>query len=121
MKTWCDPKTGLEWLLNANYFEKLILWEDAVEACKSLGNGWRLPTIQELASLIDYTQHNPALPKGYQFYNVQSTYYWSATTYVANSTYAWCVNMCNGTVCTYYSAHDFYVWPVRDVRGDYKT
>jgi len=32
--------------------------------------GWRLPTIQELASLVDQTQSNPALTSGHPF-NVQ--------------------------------------------------
>jgi hypothetical protein len=46
--------------------------------------GWRLPTVQELASMIDLTQASPPyLPSGHPFINVQtgfSDYYWSATT-----------------------------------------
>lgn len=44
--------------------------------------GWRLPTIQELASLVDQTQSSPALTSGHPFTNVQAgqfACYWSAT------------------------------------------
>ncbi len=41
--------------------------------------GWRLPTIEELASLVDITQ-DPALAADNYFTNVQSSGYWSATT-----------------------------------------
>jgi Protein of unknown function (DUF1566) len=59
--------------------------------------GWRLPTNQELASLIDPTQSNPALPSGHPF-TVQLSpfpFYWSATTWVMNANLAWVVNFNN--------------------------
>ena len=40
---------------------------------------WRLPTIQELASLIDSTQNEPAIKSGHPFLNVNSDPYWSGT------------------------------------------
>ena len=45
--------------------------------------GWRLPTTQELRSLIDYDPSNtssPRLPPGHPFIGVQRDVYWSATT-----------------------------------------
>ena len=60
-----------------------------------MGNrkGWRLPSIQELASLIDPTvpPPGPTLPPGHPFSNVQVNY-WSATTYAVSSASAWVVN-----------------------------
>ena len=44
--------------------------------------GWRLPSVQELRSLIDYDPSNtgsPRLPPGHPFSGVQSDAYWSAT------------------------------------------
>jgi Protein of unknown function (DUF1566) len=42
--------------------------------------GWRLPTIQELASLVDTSQAEPALTNGNPFTNViTDDCYWSAT------------------------------------------
>jgi hypothetical protein len=49
----------------------------------TLGNrlGWRLPTVNELASLVDPSRSDPALPAGHPFNDVQlSDHYWSATT-----------------------------------------
>ena len=51
-------------------------WLTAIVYCyyKTVGGrkGWRLPTIEELASLIDASQNNPALPNDHPFLNVQS-------------------------------------------------
>ena len=127
IKPWRDPKTGLEWSVDANYFEKPMSWEAAVKACKFLGNGWRLPTIQELVSLIDYTQHDPAPPKGHPFNNVMSYqtqssysyyYYWSATTYAYNTEKLQSYYMDRGYVNRSYKTYNYYVWPVRDARED---
>jgi hypothetical protein len=43
--------------------------------------GWRLPTLQELASLVDPSVPfpGPTRPAGHPFSNVQSGNYWSAT------------------------------------------
>ena len=60
--------------------------------------GWRLPSVAELASLVDPTQSNPALPTGHPFSNVQSTFYWSATTLAVDPPLAWIVVFFNGVV-----------------------
>jgi len=43
--------------------------------------GWRLPTVDELASLLDPSVPlpGPALPAGHPFTNVQASAYWTAT------------------------------------------
>lgn len=46
--------------------------------------GWRYPTIEELASLVDPNQ-SPALPSGHPFVDVFPMPYWSATTYTCAS------------------------------------
>lgn len=48
------------------------------------GRGRRLPSVVELASLLD----NPALPTGHAFSKVQPTGYWSATTHAADPSIA---------------------------------
>jgi hypothetical protein len=67
-----DKETGLVWEQSPS--EKKEQWFVALNKCFGLtkGNrlGWRLPTIEELSSLIDPTQSNPALPSGYPFGNV---------------------------------------------------
>lgn len=46
----------------------------------SSAGDWRLPTMEELCTLIDFSRRDPALPNGHMFLNVPSGYHWSATT-----------------------------------------
>lgn len=112
-----DKETGLVWAADANIFETET-WSNAIYWCADLDlggrKGWRLPTREELASLLDASETEPALPLGYDSYfsNVQSSQYWSSTPRV-DMTRAWYVDM--GTSAVNNSPQDFlkYVWPVR--------
>jgi hypothetical protein len=68
-----DKATGLIWRKNANLTGQPVTWDDALQAVKKLNqqcsheshpdnsNSWRLPNINELESLVDCSQHSPAL------------------------------------------------------------
>jgi hypothetical protein len=60
--------------------------------------GWRLPSVAELASLVDSANSNPALPTGHPFSNVQSARYWSASTLADDPANAWLVLFFDGLV-----------------------
>jgi len=49
---------------------------------------WRLPTIQELFTLVDYSRCNPAIDTTI-FPNTEASSYWSSTAYAHNPNYAW--------------------------------
>jgi Protein of unknown function (DUF1566) len=76
-----DRETGLVWEQSPS--TSRVLFDSGFCNDKNVGNrkGWRLPTIQELASLVDPTvaSPGPTLPAGHPFSNVQSSLYWSAT------------------------------------------
>jgi hypothetical protein len=78
-----DNETGLVW---ASPRTGTYTWVDARLACANDTTGglkgWRLPSVHELATLVDPTQTNPALPAGHPFVNYQWSFYgyWSATT-----------------------------------------
>jgi hypothetical protein len=112
-----DTDTGVMWLQNANHFNDTFEWQDSVDVCAALDfaghNDWRLPTVKEIISLIDYGENNPVLPKGHPFKNVQSDFYWSASSYVPDPHYAWGVYMGSGTVNYNHRSYNGYVWPVR--------
>lgn len=115
-----DKETGLVWEQSPDG-ENRYTWEDAQEYCNTLTTGgrmgWRLPTIQELASLVDRSQSYPALPKGHPFSNVQSSYYWSATTATKNIGGAWVVNFSLGQLGYPGELNSYFVWCVRGGQG----
>ncbi len=119
-----DNLTGLIWLKNANCFGQQT-WANALTAANTLNSpecglsdssaegDWLLPNLREQQSLLYYGWYRPALLSGHPFTGVQCNYYWTSTTYAANSSYAWAVNLDGG-----YDLHDFktyiaHVWPVR--------
>lgn len=114
---WADGSTN-----NKGNKMKTCAWQEAMGFCDNLNyaghKDWRLPTLKELHSLIDYSQNDPALPEGHPFVSVQSKYYWSSTSYAGNSSGAWDVNMDYGYVDGYYKENNGYVWPVRGGRYD---
>jgi hypothetical protein len=98
-------------------------WLEAQESCntRTVGGrkGWRLPGIQELASLFDPNNPggNPDLPPGHPFSNVQSSGYWSATTGAFGPSVAWVVDFSNGGVFTDGKAATVFVWCARGGQG----
>jgi hypothetical protein len=123
-----DNLTRLIWMKNANAFGTKT-WNDALTAANGLASGsadltdgsqagdWRLPNFRELHSLVDITRVFPALPEGHPFTNVQSSlqssYYWSSTTYVDFTGYAWYVDFAGGAVTTFTKSDNCFVWCVR--------
>jgi hypothetical protein len=91
-----DRETGLVWEQSPS--SNTTDWSSARFSCtnKESGGrrGWRLPAMDELASLIDPTVPSPAfaLPPGHPFANVQSGDYWSATTSATSDAAAWFVS-----------------------------
>jgi len=117
-----DRETGLVWEKSPDTTGRE--WQVAQFHCnqRTVGNrkGWRLPTIQELASLVDPTQSNPALPPGHPFQYVQSSFYWSATTSPLPSSgagFAWYVYFGDGTVDLLDRTTLPFVWCVRGGQG----
>jgi len=115
-----DSATNLTWLKSANYFNDMLDWKSAFDLiekmnreCKYGHNDWRLPSIVELESLTDMSQHSPALPIEHLFVNVQE-FYWSSTTSMYDINYAWVLYVKDGAVGVGYKPlSEFYLWPVR--------
>ncbi|MBF0552787.1 MAG: DUF1566 domain-containing protein, partial [Deltaproteobacteria bacterium] len=119
-----DNLTGLIWLKNANCFNTQT-WAAALTDASGLTTGhcgltdgskagdWRLPNINELKSLTDEGHHSVALPTGNPFVGVQSSYYWSSTTYAPTPTFAWLVYLADGVVPANIKTGTYYVWPVK--------
>jgi hypothetical protein len=123
-----DHLTGLIWLKNANRFGPRT-WADALNDCNtlaadgvtltdgSIAGDWRLPNVVELESLVNAQAASPGSWLNTQgFTSVQSSYYWSASTYASTTSYgyAWIVDMYYGLVYHYNKSYYYpQVWPVR--------
>jgi hypothetical protein len=119
-----DKETGRVWEKSPNTSART--WFDALGDCYNLEvgggriggrKGWRLPTIEELASLVDTSQSAPTLPAGHPFENVQSSFYWSAITFASSTNSAWVVNFSTGGVLGGTKSLSLFVWCVRGGQG----
>jgi hypothetical protein len=116
-----DLATGLMWVQNPrlvpNNSEGMV-WSDAVAFCNELNyaghSDWVLPSRRELISLLDYGAANLALPDGHPFDGlVAASFYWTGTSYAADSNFAWRVYLNIGSVEFDTKLGRYYVWPVR--------
>lgn len=114
-----DKETGLVWEQSPDASTRT--WVDALAHCyqREVGarKGWRLPTLEELASLVDASQADPSLPVGHAFANVQSAAYWSATTSAGDTANAWYVHFGSGGVDFLGKSASERVWCVRGGQG----
>jgi hypothetical protein len=124
-----DKETGLVW-------EKIpasgtYTWLAATKHCYELDlggrKGWRLPTVDELNSLIDMSNPDTVkLPLGQNiFVNVQSANYWSSNTVSLSTTdvtgggvtdSAWAVHMSGSSMLYYLKSAGLRAWCVRGGR-----
>jgi hypothetical protein len=123
-----DNQTGLVWVRDAQFVGKKVSWEDAVKSVESVNlgdkKGWRLPTRDELITLLDTSESEPALPEGHPFLNIKDLatasgrpggyHYWSSTDYKDDSNSAWIVQFYVGKVYDSHKLMDATYWPVRD-------
>lgn len=115
-----DRLTGLHWMRRADLTERLTRWEEALEAVRHIdserlgpADGWRLPTINELESLVDARTCDPALPGGHPFTGTQEAY-WSSTTSAYEPDWCMALYLDKGAVGVgMKKGRYFSVWPVR--------
>ena len=103
-----DHLTGLVWLKDAGCFSPTA-WASALAAANQLASGacgltdgstagqWRMPNANELESLVDVSQANPALSSAHPFTHVDlSAAYWTSTTYMALTANAMAIRFTDG-------------------------
>ena len=92
-----DKETRLVWERKPS--KNVVAWPNARLLCaqKAVGGrgGWRLPTFNELASLVDPAVMDLTIPRlqaGHPFLDVQAASYWSATAFADEPGFALVVN-----------------------------
>jgi len=117
-----DASTGLMW--QKSTAPDTYTWQQALNYCTALNLGgyddWRLPTITELASIVDYSRHDPSINSTYltylTFFNapLATVACWSSTTNADDPSAAWSIHFDHG-IGTYYVKSK--LGYVRAVRG----
>ena len=79
--------------------------------------GFRLPAVHELASLVDPSRTDLALPPGHPFQNIVGTYYWSATTDAGDPTRVWTLEFGVGGPEPNFRSDSWRFWCVRSGQG----
>ncbi len=109
-----DNTTGLVWEQAPDRI--FDAWSASVERCKTKRHGgrtdWRAPTIDELKTLIEPSQKDPALPEGHPFSNIKSAAYWSATPSPNDDMVSWQVSFYTGKALTDQKSGNRRMWCV---------
>lgn len=96
---------------------RFVNWSTARHICieKNVGgqNGFRLPSIVELSSLMDPGNSDPSLPTGHLFSNVEASLYWSASLDADVPLSAWYVDFLGGRVNAIHRGSPLHYWCVR--------
>ncbi|MDO9566324.1 MAG: DUF1566 domain-containing protein [Candidatus Desulfaltia sp.] len=117
-----DQFTGLMWSKDADPAAGPFNWFQALDAVSGLNakrycghQDWRLPNINELASLVDRSIYAPALPGIHPFLNIKA-WYWTGTTTAEYRNHAWRIYFFLGNIDYGHKYHMLnYVWPVRTI------
>jgi hypothetical protein len=86
----------------------MMNWHNAIGAAKALGEGWRLPTIEEFKNIL--------YPNRDKIPELKEEFYWSSTEYI--NFFAWTFTFSNGTASNLPKNSTYYVRAVRDFNGD---
>jgi hypothetical protein len=120
-----DNLTGLIWLKDA-YGVGQYVFNDALAAVSALASGdgdltdgsqpgdWRLPSINEMQTLLDFGRFSPALPEGHPFLQVWVQQFWTSTSYTLSPSRGWFVDTATGYNSPDEKYYAHYVWPVRN-------
>ena len=102
-----DNNLGIEWGPGS---KNQMNWDKANKYCEDISA--RLPTREELQSLVDFDKHSPAIDTEI-FPNTKSSWYWSSSPVSGYDSCAWCVVFIYGYVYGIDKGNDNYVRPVR--------
>lgn len=113
-----DSATNLLWQDDNASKTVRLNFEDARKHCENLSlagyDNWRLPSLLELQSIVDFGEVKPAINRAFQ--NITPRLYWTSTLYIGDLGRAWYVYFYDGRIHYYLHANDSYVRCVARVK-----
>jgi len=106
-----DNRTNLTWQ-QASPQNTTYTQSGGASYCTAMGTGWRLPSIKELQSIVDYTIPSPG-PVFNSVFSGSASWYWSATPLAGSTSSAWALNFNAGNTLNDDPATQHYVRCVR--------
>ena len=110
-----DRLTGLVWTRRADLADGLATCDEAFrvgDRLRTAGRRWRLPTLNELESLVDTSTCDPSLPAGHPFTGVRDAY-WSSTSSAYEPDWSMALYLASGAVGVgQKKGRSFSVWAV---------
>jgi hypothetical protein len=111
-----DESTGLMWQQETPTKETTL--NQSITYCKKLKLGgytdWRLPTIKELNTIVDYNRCNPAIDSDL-FPNTPPLTYWTSTIRQIHAGYNWVIEFATGGTGGGYTQDKMCVRAVRGI------
>ena len=113
-----DTFTNLEWVGATPGY--VMTWDEALgyanDSTIAKLDDWRLPNVNELESLLNYSQATDTWLESLGFQSITDASYWTSTTYLASTGYAYCIDMRLGYFfTTKLKTQGCYVLLVRDM------
>ena len=97
-RVFVDKSTSLIWQDHQDNRELSITYYQSQDYCEKLVigkyNNFRIPTLRELQSIVNYKKYDPAIKKGFDY--VSNEYYWSTTPFADDNKIVWLVNFKKG-------------------------
>ena len=113
-----DTRTSLLWQDAPDNKSLSITYLEAQDYCEKLVvaeyKDFRLPTLNELQSIIDYNNYKPAILKG--FLHVANETYWSSTPFADDDMEVWTIQFKKGGRSTKGKHYDRYVRCVQKLK-----
>ena len=114
-----DPVNNLIWEDTLHASEEKVTHPEAKAYCQALKLGtyenWRLPTLTELLSIVDYRRYRPAILKEFKHVD-NDTIYWSSTVSARTGDDFWGIVFRDGATKTASGLYGRYIRCVRDIK-----
>lgn len=88
-----DGKTGLTW--QRSVAPEAKTWADAKTYCPTVGANFRLPSVKELLTIVDFTRSEPAIDTAV-FPGTKSASFWTSSPVAGSPPFAWFVGFESG-------------------------